>query len=49
MLSAGEHALEIERQAAVAGGKVQEEDPYIEFTRLAQQLGIEGGCTEAGR
>jgi hypothetical protein len=49
MLSAGEHALVIERQAAEAGHKVQQEDPYTEFERLAQHLGIEGGCTEAGR
>jgi hypothetical protein len=49
MVSAGEHALEIERQAAEAGGEVQGEDPYFEFTRLAQQFGVEGGCTEAGR
>jgi hypothetical protein len=48
VLSAGDHALEIERQA-VEAGRMQEEDPYIEFTRLAQQFGIEGGCTEAGR
>ena len=43
MLSAGEQALEVEQQA----GETQE-DPYTEFTRLARQLGIEGGCTEAG-
>lgn len=50
MLSALERAIEVERQAragkrpGTVGG-----DPYAEFARLAQQFGIEGGCTEAGR
>jgi hypothetical protein len=48
VLSAGQHAVEIERQA-VEAGSVPQEDPWVEFTRLAQQFGIEGGCTEAGR
>jgi hypothetical protein len=48
MLSAGERAVEADRQAA-EGGPELGEDPYAEFTRLAQQFGIEGGCTEAGR
>jgi hypothetical protein len=50
MLSAGEQAVEEDRQAIEAGGPGgANEDPYAEFTRLAQQFGIEGGCTETGR
>jgi hypothetical protein len=26
-----------------------QQDPFDEFTRLGEQLGIEGGCTEAGQ
>jgi hypothetical protein len=48
MLSAGEQAVELERQAAETGREVGE-DPFTEFERLAQQFGIEGGCTETGR
>ena len=46
MLSAGEEGLEVDQQAG-AGGETQQ-DPYTEFTRLARQFGIDGGCTEAG-
>jgi hypothetical protein len=48
MLSAGEQAVEVERQAAETGREVGE-DPFTEFERLARKFGIEGGCTEAGR
>jgi hypothetical protein len=50
MLSALERAIELERQAR-AGQRppTVSGDPYAEFERLAQEFGIEGHCTEAGR
>jgi hypothetical protein len=49
MLSALEQAIEADRQAQ-AGDRpgAVDEDPYVEFERLAQQFGVEGGCTHAG-
>ena len=48
MLSAGDQAVEEDRQS-IESGQEPTEDPYADFTRLARQLGIEGGCTETGR
>jgi hypothetical protein len=49
MLSALEQAIEVNRQARAGDrpGAVGE-DSFTKFQRLAQQFGIEGGCTEAG-
>lgn len=47
MLSAGEQGLE-ELREQVDAGEQGGQDTFDEFTRLAQQYGIEGGCTGAG-
>ena len=46
MLSAGEQGLEEVQQQAEAG-RPPRGDPFHEFTELAQDFGIEGGCTRA--